>query len=151
MGTRLLLMKFTNDLAINKQADLSESLWDNTRRLKPFKIDQVALMTLNEFYRVVESIVVAVPKLEGNGYTCETVTVEYKWKPPSKVWEFTFIHPIPLSSSLFWPIQGILMKENAKDYQLITRLRVYRDSIFRYFTPRCDKGDSLYGFRVRTV
>nr|GEW23716.1 hypothetical protein [Tanacetum cinerariifolium] len=33
---------------------------------------------------VKEFIVVAVPKLEGNGYTCETLTVEYEWKPPSR-------------------------------------------------------------------
>nr|GFC76040.1 ulp1 protease family, C-terminal catalytic domain-containing protein [Tanacetum cinerariifolium] len=28
-------------------------LWDDSRRLKPLEIDQVALLTLNEFYSVV--------------------------------------------------------------------------------------------------
>lgn len=29
-----------------------------------------------------ESVIVAVSNLEGEGYTCETVTIEYEWKPP---------------------------------------------------------------------
>ncbi|GJZ48518.1 hypothetical protein Tco_0602350 [Tanacetum coccineum] len=28
-------------------------IWDDSRRLKPLEIDQVALMTLNEFYRLI--------------------------------------------------------------------------------------------------
>ncbi|GJQ95272.1 retrotransposon protein, putative, ty1-copia subclass [Tanacetum coccineum] len=47
------MMKFMFDLVINKQADFPHSLWDDSRRLKPLEIDQVALLTLNEFYSVV--------------------------------------------------------------------------------------------------
>ncbi|GJV12495.1 ulp1 protease family, C-terminal catalytic domain-containing protein [Tanacetum coccineum] len=47
------LMMFMHDLAINKQADFPESLWDNTRHLTPSEITQMAFMVLNEFYRLV--------------------------------------------------------------------------------------------------
>nr|GFB34814.1 hypothetical protein [Tanacetum cinerariifolium] len=41
-----------------------------------------AMIKVHANVELKEFIVVAVPKLEGNGYTCETVTVEYEWKPP---------------------------------------------------------------------
>ncbi|PWA78073.1 ulp1 protease family, C-terminal catalytic domain-containing protein [Artemisia annua] len=47
------LMKFMHDLAMKKQADFPASLWDDKSRLKLSEINQVALMMLNAFYRVV--------------------------------------------------------------------------------------------------
>ncbi|GJX63864.1 ribonuclease H-like domain, reverse transcriptase, RNA-dependent DNA polymerase [Tanacetum coccineum] len=41
-----------------------------------------AMIEVHANVELKESILVAVPKLEGNGYTCETVTGEYEWKPP---------------------------------------------------------------------
>ncbi|GJX37021.1 hypothetical protein Tco_0250324 [Tanacetum coccineum] len=50
----LLLWTDVNAIRFVKVAAyLTANLWDNTRRLKLFEIDQVALMTLNEFYKVV--------------------------------------------------------------------------------------------------
>ncbi|GKB90306.1 polyadenylate-binding protein 2-like protein [Tanacetum coccineum] len=41
-----------------------------------------AMIEVHANVELKESILVAIPKLEGNGYTCETVTGEYEWKPP---------------------------------------------------------------------
>ena len=39
-----------------------------------------------------ESVTVAVPNIEGDGHTCEKVSVEYEWKPPHCMTCKTFCH-----------------------------------------------------------
>ncbi|GJS64706.1 zinc knuckle CX2CX4HX4C containing protein [Tanacetum coccineum] len=41
-----------------------------------------AIIEIQAEAKLKESVVVAVPNLDGEGYMCETVKVEYEWKPP---------------------------------------------------------------------
>lgn len=67
IGTPLMLDTYTSNMCVDS--------WGRSSYAR-------AMIELHADRELKESVVVAVPKLDGSGYTRETVRVEYEWKPP---------------------------------------------------------------------
>lgn len=43
-----------------------------------------AMIEVSSINALKEKVVVAIPKLNGNGFSCNEIRVEYEWKPPRR-------------------------------------------------------------------
>nr|GEX30624.1 hypothetical protein [Tanacetum cinerariifolium] len=76
----LILTQWTPNLNLEKNKVKKVPVWVKIHKVPVVAYSEDGLMEVDRNLK--EEVIMAVPRLEGEGHTIETIKVEYEWKPP---------------------------------------------------------------------